>query len=110
MQCNQPWKFNNVIDANPLKAWEALYKTGATDTQDWQSVVKGKVETKGVFDNALTNTFAAVGGTVQNTTKTVENVAKNVENVSGFLKDVTDPQNTIFLIIGGAVVAYLILH
>ena len=109
-QINKPnvEKFNNLIEADPVKAWEALKKVGATDTFDWQGVLRGK-ETKGVFDNALTNALASVGSTVQNTTKTVENLAKNVENTSSLLKDLTDPNNAIFLVVGGVIVAYLIL-
>ena len=39
----------------------------------------------------------------------VGSISKNIEEVSDFLKNLTDPKNMLWVIGGGAVVAYLIL-
>ena len=104
-------RFNNLIDSDPVRAWGSLRNIGATDTDDWQGVLRGTTHTTGTFDNALTNTFSSIGGTVKNTVNVVSNVAKNAENLSGFFDDITNPKNiTLWLIGGGAVVAFLVLR
>lgn len=107
---DQNEKINSLIDTKPIRAWHLLQEIGAVNTDDWIGVLDKKVETKGVFDNPLTNTLGNIGGTVKGTTEILQNTTGIVKSVVDTGASILSPSNfSVIAIAAGVLVLIIVL-
>ena len=102
-------KVNEMIDKDPFRAYQFLEDIGVTDTHNWRDVINGTTIPKDILDNPLLNTMGNIGGTVKNTVDIAQNITGFVKDTANDVKNLTDPANLKYILIGGAVLVGLFL-